>query len=84
MSWWKRLWGGAAPPSPERLNAVHLVMPGWREEAHSGRLRLWRDSSGDVLSLAIPEAPLDLPEISDKVAAAVVPRTCRKSGCGAD
>ena len=65
MSWWKRFGGsGTALPSPERLNSVQLDRQGWSEEA-SGDLRVWRDSQGDVLSLAVPDEPLGLPDISD-------------------
>jgi len=67
MSWWKRLWrGGGRSSLPERLRVVRLTMQGWREEAPSGGLRLWRDPHGDVLSLAIPDGSLGLPGLSDE------------------
>ena len=57
MSWWKRFWGGrAALPTSERLNSVQLELQGWSEEAFpDGELRGWRDSQGDVLTLALTD-----------------------------
>jgi len=70
MSWWKRLWGGGASSSSSsnRLAGVHLAMPGWKEEAYSDYLRVWRDSHLNVLSLAVLEESLGLPEISNETA----------------
>ena len=67
MSWWKRFRrGGPTPSSDELLQFVRLTMPEWREETGSSRMRVWRDSRDDVLSLAILGE--SLPELSDETA----------------
>ena len=72
MSWWNRFRRGAvAPSSTERLQDVRLRLKEWSEEA--GRqarreMRVWRDSQGDVLSLALLDEGHGLPELSDGTA----------------
>ena len=67
MSWWQRIWrGGDKVLSP--LRSVRLTLQGWREEKTRGGLRVWRDSQGTVLSLAIPDRPFALSELSDETA----------------
>jgi hypothetical protein len=66
MSWWQRLWRKPSSTSlPERLRGVTLMLDGWTEEAATGQLRVWRDSQGDVLSLATADGSLGLPSLSD-------------------
>ena len=75
MSWLKRLWPSLGKPSsPERLRGESLAVQGWSEEAPSGGMRVWRNSQGDVLSLATSDGPIGLPTLSDEVA---VQRWCR-------
>ena len=67
MFWWRRIWhGGDRVLSP--LRSVRLNLPGWREEKTRGDLRVWRDSQGSVLSLAIPDQPFAPGERSDETA----------------
>jgi hypothetical protein len=67
MSWWQRIWhGGDKVLSP--LRSVRLTLQGWREEKTRGDLRVWRDSQGAVLSLAIPDRPFALSELTDETA----------------
>jgi hypothetical protein len=73
MSWWRRLWQRPSSPS-QRQRLFTLMMPGWIENKPSDNLRIWRDSDGDVLSLATPEASLDLPPLDDS---ARLQRWCR-------
>jgi hypothetical protein len=40
-------------------------MEGWTEEAQTDQMRVWRDSQGDVLSLATADGSLELPSLSD-------------------
>lgn len=70
MSWWKRFWRGvSAPSSDELLQFVRLTTPEWSEEAGKSGMRVWRNSPGDVLSLAIlGESSRGLPELSDMTA----------------
>lgn len=66
MPWWKRFMrGGSEVDSDERFRAVHLTLPGWVEQGTEDGLRVWRDASEDVLSLAIPEDHFELPDLSD-------------------
>jgi hypothetical protein len=70
VSWWKRFWRGVlAPSSDELLQFVRLSMQEWSEEAGNSGMRVWRNSRGDVLSLAIlGETSGGLPELSDMTA----------------
>ena len=47
----------SAPAKPAAVNKqtslVHLNMPQWTEEAPKDGVRYWRDSDGDILSLAV-------------------------------
>ena len=66
MSWWQRLWREPSSPSlPERLRVVNLTMDGWTEETPTDQMRTWRNSQGDVLSLAAAGGSLELPSLSD-------------------
>ncbi len=66
MSWWQRLWRKPSSASqPERLRVVTLTLDGWTEETATGELRTWRDSQGDVLSLATADGSLGLPSLND-------------------
>ena len=54
MRWWGHMWRSAAGSSPRELNRrVCLALPGWSEGAPDHDLRIWHDSDGDVLSLAM-------------------------------
>jgi hypothetical protein len=59
---------------------IRLTLPGWNEGAPDEDLRIWRDSDGDVLSLAV-RARIDYPLGSDEMEQR---RWCRKlaEGCG--
>jgi hypothetical protein len=66
MSWWKRFGrGGSELDSGERFRAVRLTLPGWVEQAPEDGLCVWRDPPNDILSLAIPDDYLELPNLSD-------------------
>lgn len=59
MSWWKRFWGGSEIRlSHQRLNTVKMTMPGWVEDALKDDIRRWRDSQGNLLTLAFVEGSL--------------------------
>jgi hypothetical protein len=75
MTWRSHLWrivSRLSQTSPSRR--ARLTLPGWSEGAPAKGLRLWRDSDGDVLSLAIPAEGLGLPHGSE----AEVKRWCRE------
>jgi|CZKR01.1.fsa_nt_gi hypothetical protein len=66
MKWWSRLWRsvtGSSFRGPSRW--ARLTLPGWNEDAPVHGLRIWRDSDGDVLSLATPTGGLGLPKGSE-------------------
>jgi hypothetical protein len=64
MPWWKKLWPKSASPTPSDLvHQVSLSMPGWEEEAPTGKMRVWRDPHGAVLSLASVESRSWLDEV---------------------
>ena len=60
------------PHESESAGTSHIT--GWSEGAPAKGLRLWRDSEGDVLSLATPAEGLRLPRGSE----AEVKRWCRE------
>ena len=67
MRWWSLMWRGAAGSSPRESNGkIRLTLPGWNEGAPDKDLRIWRDSDGDVLSLAV-RARIDYPRGSDEM-----------------
>jgi hypothetical protein len=62
MGWWNRLWGGPVTSIHiESSSSVRLTLPGWSEDTSDGDMRIWRDSDGDVLSLAFLEKGLNVP-----------------------
>jgi hypothetical protein len=81
MRWWNQLRDRkATAPTQKPLPGVRLSMQGWNEEAPSGRLRVWRDGSGAVLTLAILLRPsTKLPDFSDEAALRRFARDAAKS-----
>jgi len=68
MSWSNRLRRKATGLSPGYpIQQVGLALPGWNEDAPQQDLRVWRDSDGDVLSLAIPAEGGIYPFVSDEI-----------------
>lgn len=70
MSWWTRLWGKEKPNLPVPVNPLHamqLEMAGWKEEQQDDSMRRWRNSHGDLMTLAI-FGNLGLPPISQEAA----------------
>ena len=68
MRWWRRLRRTSPSLSVrETSERVRLILDGWREVAPVDDLRIWRDSCGDVLSLATPGQGIDLPQGSEEV-----------------
>jgi hypothetical protein len=75
MEWWKRLWRSSEkPPTSDVLGCIHLALPEWTEVTPTKGMRVWRDSDGDVLSLANSSAPF--PD-SDRADEAKVRKWCR-------
>jgi hypothetical protein len=61
VKWWSRLWRSMTGSSfAGESRWIRLTLPGWNEEAPRDGLRIWRDSDGDVLSLATPAGDLGL------------------------
>lgn len=76
MRWWSRFWRrGSALVPPEATRQVRLRLPGWQEGPSDGELRLWHDSDGDVLSLAVPVEPIGPQDPTDDGA---LRRWCRQ------
>lgn len=66
MSWWKQLWCSKDHlQTSELLQSVRLTLQGWNEDPSSNDMRIWHDTLGDVLSLAILGESLRFPEFSD-------------------
>jgi hypothetical protein len=57
MKWWSHFWRGSAEELQEPIRRVRLGLPGWTEGTPTKGMRMWRDSDGDVLTLAISSEP---------------------------
>ena len=75
MRWWNHLWRSSAKPPSEVLGCVHLTLPEWTECTPTKKMRVWRDTDGDVLSLATSPEPLT---DSDRAEDMKVRRWCRE------
>jgi hypothetical protein len=66
MTWRSHVWRVVSRLSLRSASRwACLTLPGWREGAPAKGLRVWRDSDGDVLSLAAPGEGLGLPQGSE-------------------
>ena len=57
MKWWNHFWRGSAEELEEPIRRVRLSLPGWIEGTPTEGMRVWRDTDGDVLTLAISSEP---------------------------
>jgi len=84
MNWWNRLWRStdALAGTLEPSQWVHLTLPGWNEGSPVDGLRVWHDSDGDALSLAIPKNVDEISRASDEME---LRQRCREfaQNCGA-
>jgi hypothetical protein len=66
MPWWKRSSKEPAPPPPiDPLHAVQLEMADWKKEQPKDGMRYWRNSHGDVMSVAIVGSLMGFPHLSN-------------------
>ncbi len=65
LRWWSRLRGRPALTLLDATRLIHLKLPGWHEGPPDGKLRVWHDSDGDVLSLAVLLEPAGPPSACD-------------------
>lgn len=67
MKWWKHLWRSSAKPASDVFGCIHLTLPEWTEVTPTKGMRVWRDTDGDVLSLANSPVPLTDSDRTDEM-----------------
>jgi hypothetical protein len=67
MKWWKHLGRSSAKPARDVFGCIHLTLPEWTEVTPTKGMRVWRDTDGDVLSLANSPVPLTDSDRTDEM-----------------
>lgn len=67
MRWWNHLSRSSEKSASNVLGCVRLTLPDWTQDNPTKEMRVWRDTDGDVLSLANSPEPLTDSDRADEM-----------------